>query len=58
MEDFNNQCIQEAYAMEPVSCLILTPDSKLLVQNDYPERFSDWFFEMLEIIEEITTSHE
>ena len=54
LEDLNNQHIQEAYATEPVSFLMLTPDSKLFVPGDYPERFSQWFFEMLEIINEIT----
>ena len=54
MEQISNQHIQEMYAVEPTSCMVLKPDSDLFVPGDYPERFSDWFTEMIETIKEIT----
>ena len=54
LEQMSSQYIQEMYAVEPVSCMILYPDSELFVPDDYPERFSQWFTEMVEITKEIT----
>jgi len=34
--------------------MLLQPGSKLFHPGDYPERFSDWFLEMLNVILEIT----
>ena len=39
-----NSSLQESYALTPVSTLLLTPDTRTLLQEDnYPERFADWF---------------
>jgi PRTRC genetic system protein E len=57
LEAMNNQCIQETYAQEPVSYHILDTGSKLPVESDYPERFSQWFLKMTDVIKEFT-SHE
>ena len=46
-----NQHEQEAYTLKPTSFLILRPDTDLFRPSDYPERFSNWFLEMIEIIE-------
>jgi len=46
----NNQCLQESYSVTPTSFLILRPDSELFIPGDYPERFSEWFCEMMQII--------
>jgi len=54
LEIMNNQYLQDTYAMEPVSSLMLAADSKLFVQDDYPEKFSQWFLEMVNITKEIT----
>jgi hypothetical protein len=54
LEAMNNQCLQETYAQEPVSYLLLNTDSKLLALGDYPERFSQWFLEMTAAIKEFT----
>ena len=54
LEYMVNQNLQESYAMEPVSSMILTPDSKRFIYDDYPERFSQWFFDMIETTKEIT----
>lgn len=44
MECYLNSSLQESYALTPVSTLLLTPDTRTLLQEDnYPERFADWF---------------
>ena len=53
LEIMLEQEAQEAYAAEPVSFHILNPDSELFITDDYPERFSEWFFEMVDITKEI-----
>jgi hypothetical protein len=50
----NSRRLQETYVQEPVSFLILDMDSKLPVQSDCPERFSQWFPEMAAAIKEFT----
>jgi hypothetical protein len=43
-----NQDLQGgAYIVEPTSFKFLHPASKLFCPDDYPERFSNWFFEMV-----------
>ena len=54
LENILNQEMQESYAVEPVSFHILNPDSGLFIYGDYPERFSEWFLEMVNVIREIT----
>ena len=42
MECYLNSSLQESYALTPVSTLLLTPDTRTLLQEDnYPERFAD-----------------
>ena len=53
LDGMTNQYMQEVYAMQPTSSLILSPDSKLFMVDDYPERFSEWFLKMLHITEQI-----
>jgi hypothetical protein len=53
LESMTNQCIQETYAVEPVSFMILDADSKLFTIDDYPERFFEWFLEMVNLTIEI-----
>lgn len=44
MECYLNSSLQESYALTPVSTLLLTPETRTLLQEDnYPERFADWF---------------
>lgn len=57
LEYMTNQYLRETYALHPVSYDILDPKSKLFVPGNYPERFSEWFLEMVEIAKEIS-SHE
>ena len=54
LENMVNQDLQETYALEPTSFMHLQPDSKLFHPGDYPDRFSQWFLEMVNIITEIT----
>jgi hypothetical protein len=54
LENMTNQYMQETYALEPVSFMILSHDSKLFVVDDYPEKFSEWFWEMVKMTKEIT----
>jgi hypothetical protein len=54
LEDMTNRYMQETYALEPISFLILQPDSKLFITDDYPEKFAEWFSEMVNITKEIT----
>jgi len=49
-----NEHARETYAQVPVSFLILSPDSELFMPDDYPERFAEWFLEMVEITKKIT----
>jgi hypothetical protein len=58
LEDMTNQYCRNAYPVEPTTFMILHPDSKLLVPDDYPERFSDWFIEMAGLIDEITDNEQ
>ena len=53
LENMVNQDLQECYAVEPTSFMFLEPASVLFSPGDYPERFSDWFQEMVNIIIEI-----
>jgi hypothetical protein len=46
--------MQETYSLEPVSFMILSNDSKLFVPDDYPEKFAEWFLEILNMTKEIT----
>ena len=44
-ECYISSSAQEAYALSPVSTLFLTPETETVLQEDnYPERFADWFF--------------
>jgi len=54
LESSVNQCLQEAYAVEPASFMYLQPASTLFYPDDYPERFSQWFLEMVSLIIEIS----
>ena len=54
LENMSNQDLQETYAVEPTSFMYLHPGSKLFCPGDYPERFSDWFLEMVSVIIKIT----
>lgn len=54
IEYMTNQYCQNTYSVEPTSFIVLHTASKLLVPSDYPERFSDWFLEMVEITLKIT----
>lgn len=43
MESYFNSDCQESYAITPVTCLYLTPETdKLFSMDNYPERLSDW----------------
>ena len=53
LEQICNQHIQQTYSMEPTSYKMLDTDSDLFIQDDYPERFSEWFFEMIDTINKI-----
>jgi hypothetical protein len=57
LENSVSQCLQETYAVEPTSYMFLKPCSALFVPNDYPERFSQWFLDMVNIIISIS-NHE
>jgi hypothetical protein len=57
LETMTNQDLQETYPVEPTSFMYLKPNSELFHPGDYPDRFSDWFQEMVSIIIEIT-NHE
>jgi hypothetical protein len=57
LEQVCNQHIMESYAAVPTSFMIVNPDSDLFAPGNYPERFSEWYFEMIEITKEIN-SHE
>jgi hypothetical protein len=50
LESTMNANIQETYAVEPTSFMLLKPNSTLFCPGDYPERFSQWFMEMVSII--------
>ena len=54
LEGTINQDLQESYATEPASYMFLHPASNLFCPGDYPERFSDWFLEMVNVILEIS----
>ena len=54
LENMVNQDLQETYPVEPTSFMFLQPCSTLFEPSDYPERFSQWFLEMVSIIIEIT----
>ena len=53
LENMVNQDLQETYAVEPTSFMYLHPCSNLFCPGDYPERFSDWFLEMVNTILEM-----
>jgi len=53
LENICNQHIQETYAVQPTSFQILDTCSELFTPDDYPERFSEWFYEMIEITKKI-----
>ena len=53
-KDFVNQDIQEGYAIEPTSFMYLDTSSKLFNPGNYPERFSDWYWELTDVINEFT----
>jgi hypothetical protein len=53
LESMTNQHMQDTYSVTPTSYLTLHPDTKLFNPGDYPERFSKWFLEMVEIANEI-----
>ena len=53
LENICNQHIQETDAVLPTSFQILDTGSDLFTPDDYPERFSEWFFEMIEITKQI-----
>lgn len=43
MESYFNSDCQESYAITPVTCLYLTPETdKLFSMDNYPERLSNW----------------
>ena len=54
LENILNQEMQESYAAEPVSFHILNHDSELFITDNYPERFSEWFLETVNVIGKIT----
>jgi hypothetical protein len=62
LEDMTNRHMQESYSVTPTSYLVLRPDTKLFNPSDYPEKFSEWFFEMVEVVNELnkkqTTGYE
>jgi hypothetical protein len=49
-----NGNFQETYAVEPTSYMFLKPNSTLFNPGDYPERFSQWFLEIIDTILEIS----
>lgn len=50
--DYLNSELQETYAVYPVSCLVVTPESELFVPDDYPEQFCEWFVSMVGLLED------
>ena len=50
-----NENARESYALSPTSFMILDPDSELFMPDDYPERFAEWFLEMVEITKKSLT---
>jgi len=54
LEATNNEHLQETYAQEPASFMILYPDSELFMYDDYPERFAEWFLAMMDVTKKIT----
>ena len=55
--DMVNQELRESYSLQPTSFMILTPESKLFEPGDYPERFSDRFMDMIELIKDLRDEH-